>query len=302
VIATAVPRDVVQSDPAGLVRHRPDADVGELTQAGATAAPTLWWLGQAGFALRHAGGTLLVDPYLSDTLAEKYAGTTFPHVRLHEPPVEAAALRGIGLVLHTHAHTDHLDPGTVSAVLAENRPEFVAPRARREVALQRHVPADRLHAVSDGESLTVGGAAVHVVPAAHEKLETDELGDHVFLGYVVEVGGVRVYHSGDCAPYAGQADLLRELDIDVALLPVNGRDEHRLSHGVPGNFTVDEAVALCREAGIPALVCHHFGLFDFNTVDPGGLATRLAEIAGDLEWTVPAVGSAYQLRTERRST
>ena len=49
----------------------------------------LAWLGQAGFALRHAHHRLLIDPYLSDHLARKYAGTEFPHTRMMPAPLEA---------------------------------------------------------------------------------------------------------------------------------------------------------------------------------------------------------------------
>ena len=37
----------------------------------------LAWLGQAGFMLRHAQRGWLIDPYLSDHMAHKYAGTEF---------------------------------------------------------------------------------------------------------------------------------------------------------------------------------------------------------------------------------
>jgi hypothetical protein len=49
-------------------------------------------------------------------------------------------------------------------------------------------------------------------------------------------------------------------------LPVNGRDNFRKSQGIPGNFTLDEAVRLCVEAEIPAMIAHHYGMFEFNTV------------------------------------
>ena len=45
------------------------------------------WLGQAGFLLSVDSDHLLVDPYLSDSLARKYAGTVFPHIRLRPVPV-----------------------------------------------------------------------------------------------------------------------------------------------------------------------------------------------------------------------
>ena len=35
----------------------------------------LWWLGQSGFLLQWHGHHLLLDPYLSDSLTHKYAGT-----------------------------------------------------------------------------------------------------------------------------------------------------------------------------------------------------------------------------------
>ncbi len=43
----------------------------------------LWWLGQAGFLLKHRHRYLLFDPYLSDSLSRKYAHTEaaeLPHL------------------------------------------------------------------------------------------------------------------------------------------------------------------------------------------------------------------------------
>lgn len=260
------------------------------------AETVLWWLGQAGFAVWHRGTTLLIDPYLSDSLAEKYRGRLFPHTRMHPPPVDPARLTGVGVVLHTHGHTDHMDPWTIRDVLRGNSPLFVAPRAERELALERGIPPERLLAVNAGERVTpYPEVAVHAVPAAHEQLETDENGDHRFLGYVIRIGGITLYHSGDCVPYPGQAELLAEHAVDIALLPVNGRDAHRLKNGVPGNFTVLEAARLCREAGIATLVPHHIGLFDFNTVDPRWAAEQLEAHAPDLHWLLPELGAPYAL-------
>ena len=42
----------------------------------------LWWLGQAGFAVRVGSHTFLIDPYLSDSLAKKYKGQQFTHQRM----------------------------------------------------------------------------------------------------------------------------------------------------------------------------------------------------------------------------
>lgn len=283
---------------------RPLADGPGLRYLTQPATPSwdirFWWLGQAGFALEHAGRRILLDPYLSDSLATKYAGTVFPHIRLHPVPVDPSEIQGVRAVLHSHAHTDHLDPATVQALLTRNSPLFIAPRARSRIALDRNVPAGSFTPVTAGDRVELAtDITVTAVPAAHETLETDEHGDSVFLGYVIDIAGVRIYHSGDCIPYEGQAQLLREHCVDLALLPINGRDSHRLTNGVPGNFTVGEAISLCRTAGMPAMVGHHFGLFDFNTISPDDAVAEFARTAGNLQWTVPTVGRAYSIATPR---
>ena len=261
------------------------------------AGPRLWWLGQAGFALESAGTRILIDPYLSDSLAAKYRGRLFPHTRLHPAPIDPATITGVSAVLHTHAHTDHLDPWTIRDLLDRNSPRFVAPEARRDVALERGIPEKSLIGAVAGDRIGLPGVTVDVVPAAHETREHDQQGRDAFLGYVVDLGGVRVYHSGDCVPYPEQAELLRDLRVDVALLPINGRDAYRTGNGVPGNFTVEEAVALCEEVGIAALVGHHFGLFDFNTIDPDDARSRLRRSAHRLDWIIPDLGAGYRLET-----
>ena len=112
------------------------------------------------------------------------------------------------------------------------------------------------------------------VPSAHETLTIDARHQHEWLGYVIDVAGMRLYHSGDCIPYPALAATLANLAPQVALLPVNGRDPGRSGNGVPGNFTLDEAIALCREVPIPVMVAHHYGMFDFNTVEPQVIDAR----------------------------
>jgi len=260
---------------------------------------TLWWLGQAGFAIRFREALLLVDPYLSDVLADKYAGMRFRHVRLHDAPVQPAQITGLSTVLCTHGHTDHMDLGTIPFLQIASDPLFVVPRAESARALSRGVPIARLAGLDAGEILrTQQDVSITAVPAAHEQIELDGHGQNVFLGFVLDFDGFRIYHSGDCAPYAGQRELLRSLEVDLALLPVNGRDADRNGNGVPGNFTLDEALDLCRAAGIPRLVVHHWGLFAFNTADPAELARTVADVT-DVDVTLPRLGEALAIEPTR---
>ena len=254
------------------------------------------WLGQAGFAVRYRDVRLLIDPYLSDSLVELCAGSIFPHVRMMPAPVQPAALRGITAVLCTHAHGDHLDPGTVPVVAAHNPGcRIVLPRAELAAARQLSVPAACCLPCSAGETLPLAdGVTVTAIPAAHETLKVDAAGEHHFLGYILTLGEVRLYHSGDCVPFPALPGLLHAARIDVALLPVNGRDAYRLAHDILGNFTFTEAAALCRDAGIPHLIPHHFGLFAFNTVDETALRHTCAAHSTPA-CHLPAVGQWFAI-------
>ena len=232
----------------------------------------LSWLGQAGFALRIGAAVILVDPYLSDHLAVKYHGTRFPHTRMMAPPIAPDAFPRVDLVLCTHRHSDHMDPGTLP-MLAARHPDcgFVVPAAERAHAEALGLDPARLIPVDAGQAvrpLPGLGLLLRPIASAHERLERDEDGRHRFLGFGIEAAGVRLYHSGDCIPYPGLVDAVRDLAPDVALLPVNGRDAVLAGAGVPGNFTLAEAVELCEAAGISLLVPHHWGMFAFNTADP----------------------------------
>ncbi len=254
------------------------------------------WLGQAGFLLRCQSGRIVIDPYLSDHLAHKYQGSVFPHRRMMPAPIDAAELQPLDAVLCTHRHSDHMDPGTLPT-LAELNPScrFVVPAAERKAALKAGVPEDRMLTVNADQTVEPAqGISLSVIPAAHEQIEINERGEHRFLGLILRLDGIVVYHSGDCVPYDGLVQRLRGQRIDIALLPVNGRDEFRRGRGVPGNMTFDEAAELCAAVTIPLLVPHHFGMFDFNTVAPEDLTTKAARPPASVECLIPDAKVWYE--------
>ncbi len=241
------------------------SDVREAARDG--EALHLWWLGQSGFLVQHGGRFLLLDPYLSDSLTRKYDGTDLPHVRMSERVVEPHRLGFVSAVCCSHLHTDHLDGDTIRPMIAANPSlRIVIPEAIREDASKRlQVEPARLIGMDDHASREIEGFVVHAVPSAHNELETDSAGRHRCLGYVVQAGRWRVYHSGDTRPYDGLAGRLRAFDLDVGLLPINGWSRERR---VAGNLDAGEAAALGMEARMRLVVPHHFDMFEFNTADP----------------------------------
>jgi L-ascorbate metabolism protein UlaG (beta-lactamase superfamily) len=226
----------------------------------------LWWLGQSGYLIQWQGRHLLIDPYLSDSLTKKYANTNKPHVRMTERVIAPERLDFIDVVTSSHNHTDHLDGETLIPLMKANPKLMVlVSRANVKFAAERiQVPAERLTPIrADGESMHIDPFILYAIPSAHEALEQDENGDHRFIGLIVQVGQWTIYHSGDCVLYDGLIERLKKWKIDLALLPINGRDPAR---GVAGNFTSGEVIALGKEIGAGLVVPCHYEMFEFNTV------------------------------------
>jgi L-ascorbate metabolism protein UlaG (beta-lactamase superfamily) len=254
--------------PALIEPVRADDAFLEDVRAAAPDRLHLWWLGQSGFLVAWRGRYALPDPYLSDSLTAKYAGTDKPHVRMTRQVIDPARLAFVDVVSASHAHTDHLDPDTLRALPASA--ELVAPEAHRALAAERAArPAEWIIGLDDGETAGAGGFAFTAVPAAHEAIERDAAGRMLHLGYVIRCGRHAIYHAGDTIPYDGMAERVRAAagpgGLDVALLPVNGRAPERR---VAGNLDGEEAAALAHAAGARLAVPMHYEMFEFNTAPP----------------------------------
>jgi L-ascorbate metabolism protein UlaG (beta-lactamase superfamily) len=249
----------------------------DVAEVRSTYQVNIWWLGQSGFLVQYGDEHLLLDPYLSDSLSKKYAETNKLHVRLTERVITPEKLDFIDVVTSSHNHTDHLDAETINPLLAVNpQITIIVPRANLSFAADRlSVSPERLTPISVGDRVKVGAFTFRAVPAAHQQIDTDDGGDHKYIGCLVEVAGLTIYHSGDTVLFDGLIGYL-DRPIDVAILPINGRDPAR---GVAGNLSAVEAVQLAQAIGATVLIPCHFDMFAFNTVSPEEFVV-LADAAG----------------------
>ena len=255
----------------------------------------LRWLGQAGFQIFYKNYHVMIDPYLSDHLAKKYAGKEFPHNRMNPSPLTVSEINDLDFILCTHRHSDHMDPEALPELLKLNPAcKLIAPRAETEQVKKIGIDSNRTFFVNDGENIELApGISLDVIPSAHEALKADENGSHYCLGYILKLGNLTIYHSGDCVPYPGLTEGVKRRKIDIALLPVNGRDEHGRSRGVPGNFSLEESLQLCKNAGIPVMICHHFGMFEFNTVDVNELKANIEHLKQRIQVFLPDTNKVF---------
>jgi L-ascorbate metabolism protein UlaG (beta-lactamase superfamily) len=220
-------------------------------------------LGQAGVAIRGRADLVLIDPFL----------TARPD-RISDPPVEPAALRGVTAVLATHEHADHLDLPIWPAI-AEASPEarFVVAAPLVPLVVESGIARDRVLGARPGMTMDVGTALVRPVPARHGIHVEDaySLGPSDaprWLGYVVEVDGVRLYHAGDSLSDPVIVAAVRQHRPQIAFLPINGRDAEREARDIVGNMTPDEAAEMARDLDVQLAVPIHFNGIRGNEGSP----------------------------------
>jgi L-ascorbate metabolism protein UlaG (beta-lactamase superfamily) len=222
-------------------------------------------MGQHSFVVKLGETVIYFDPYLAPSAARQ----TPPLFRPEE-------VTNADLILCSHDHGDHIDPVALPVIaIASPRAPILTPRTATERIRELGIAADQHVPISSPETYDFSGGTVTAIKAKHEFFEEDPKLGFPYLGFIVEANGVTVYHAGDTVVYDGMLLTLQAWRIDVAFLPINGRDAERYRRHVIGNMTFQEAVDLAGELEVGLAVPTHYDMFPGNMEDPRKFADYL---------------------------
>ena len=171
------------------------------------------WLGHDGFLIKGDDQVIVIDPF---------------QVNECEPA---------DIILVTHEHYDHCSPEDIQKI--QKASTVIVTEANSAEKLSGDV-----RVVRPGEKLTVSGIPVEVVPAYNTNKDFHPK-QNGWLGFILTVDGVRIYHAGD-------TDLIPEMDsikADIALLPVSGTYV----------MTAEEAVDAAKTIKPQVVIPMHYG-------------------------------------------
>jgi L-ascorbate metabolism protein UlaG (beta-lactamase superfamily) len=164
-------------------------------------------------------GVLVIHPVRHATLLMQWNGKT-----IYVDPVGGAkpfaGLPKPDLILVTHIHGDHFDVPTLEAVIPDGgQTDIIAPKTVAEKIPGKLRGKTKVQVLANGEKTEVDGIAIEAVPAYNttagkEKFHPQGRDN----GYVLTIGGKRVYIAGDTEDTAEMRALK---DIDIAFLPMN---------------------------------------------------------------------------------
>ncbi|HHX63385.1 MAG TPA: MBL fold metallo-hydrolase [Chloroflexi bacterium] len=254
------------------------------TQPGAGEL-TFWWLGQLSYVVKAGGRTLYFDPYLA------------PSPRRNTPPLLTPdEVTNADWVFGSHDHGDHIDPATIPGIAAASpNARFVCSRVARQKMLSLGVPDERIVALDDGLSYEEDGLRISAIAALHEFFDRDEELGYPYLSFIVETGGVTIYHSGDTLVYDGMLAKLSKWSFDVMFLPINGRDAERFARNIQGNMTFQEAVDMVGTLKPRLAVPGHYDMFTGNLANPKDFTRYMDVKYPDVSYWVGGHGEAVTL-------
>ncbi len=189
----------------------------------------LHWLGHDSFRLDTSQGSIYFDPY------------------------EISGGPEAKLILVSHEHFDHCVPEDVAKIQGEDTVILTEADSASKLT-------GKVKALIPGQEVTLGGIKVNTVPAYNLDKDFHPRGK-LWLGFIVTVDGVSIYHAGD-TDYIPEMDALR---VDIALLPVSGTYV----------MTADEAVRAAQAIGPKLAIPMHYGAIVGDENDAAKFAKAL---------------------------
>jgi L-ascorbate metabolism protein UlaG (beta-lactamase superfamily) len=165
------------------------------------------WLGHDGFRI-DAGKTIYIDPY------------------------QIAGGPKADLILISHDHFDHCSVEDVAKI--QDSHTVLVTEKDSAAKLTGDVRVLKL-----GDSLTVDEVNIQTVPSYNTDKDFHPQSNN-WLGFIIEIEGVKVYHAGDC----DFIPEMKDLDVDIALLPVSGTYVMRADQAVEAALAINPKLAI----------------------------------------------------------
>ena len=236
----------------------------------------IYWLAQAGFVFKTSANRIVyIDPYLSD-FVEKLVGFK----RMMACPIAAEDVVA-DLVVCTHEHADHLDLDALPIVAKNPRTHFAGPIECVKEFEKLGIPESRCHLLEEGKEITVEGIQVRGVYADHGELAPDA------LGVVLNLGGIKVYHTGDTAYRPKEFKPAIEMHPHVLIPCING---------AYGNLNSEEAALLTGAISPQLAIASHFWMFVEHNGNPQTYLEACKKLAPAVEAIVMKPGERKLLR------
>jgi L-ascorbate metabolism protein UlaG (beta-lactamase superfamily) len=246
-------------------------------------------LGHATLLMNYFGVRIISDPTLFDRIGVAIDSIVTIGPRRHvAPPLTAAQIGPLDLILVTHAHMDHLDLPSLKA-LPKTATVIACSKCAR---LIRPLGFSDVRELTWGESTTVKGLTVTAMAANHWGKRWPPWGvDYGFDSYVIEREGHRMLLACDSA-YTDVFAALASRPPEVAAFSIGAYDPWIHNHANP-----EQVWSMFQQSGARYLIPIHWGTFRLSKEPMDEPMRRLIAAAGDRsnEIVLRQIGGSWTL-------
>lgn len=224
----------------------------------------LTWFGHSAFKLEYSGGSVIIDPFFSES-----SGLNWKEAL----PVD--------MVLVTHDHGDHV--GSTVDICRHSKAMLGTIVGTAQALRDRGVPADQ---ILNGIGYNIGGTLSWKGISATMTQAFHSSDSGAPTGFIIKMPDMPVfYHAGDTGIFPGMELLAKLYNIEVALLPMGGV------------FTMDafQAAHSCRLLGCKKVAPMHWGTFPVLAQSTQEFRELLAKICPTCECLDLTPGRAFDI-------
>jgi len=127
---------------------------------------------------------------------------------------QGPSMKKADFILITHEHYDHCSPKDIAKIATENTVVITVADCQSKMS---GLKIKGVALIEPGKTVNADGVKITAVPAYNLNKHYHPR-ENEWVGFIVEMDGVQVYHTGD-------TDLIpemKDIDVDIALLPVGG--------------------------------------------------------------------------------
>lgn len=229
-------------------------------------------------AARVVGRLTVNGPATNATAKIEVAGGPVIYV---DPAVQpASAPADADFILITHNHGDHQELNSINRIRKPGTVIYSSPPGVPALTTALANTGVAINAVTPGQKFTLGGVEVETVPM-YNIVKTGHLRVMNYVGYVLNVGGVRIYAAGDTE----RVPEMKNITADIALLPLG-----QTFTMVRVQDAADAALDVRARLAIP----YHYGRGEGTVADANTFATLLNGRVRTM-LTTPAEGIALEV-------
>ena len=210
----------------------------------------IWFLSDSCFVIKTPKTIIYTDPYFGGSILESGS------MRMTSVPLEPYLIKKADAVLCTHEHGDHCHRESLMPFHSNTQAAFVGPQSATKLMKGWDFNVNRLKEVKIGDKISFKDVDIYIT-------ETCDPGSEGAVTYIIQAGGITLFHTGDSWYFEGFLEIGKKWDIDIAFINFGNSPPGKRFYMPPSDF-----LRTARDLKTKKAVPMHWDIWTYAYCDP----------------------------------